>query len=347
MNAAVLKDEHEYIYAVARVRVLETRLLDRAVFQRMIDADDAQAAFGVLAETEYADSIGRAGDVFDFEKALTWHLKWVYDYLASFMPDEFVLDLLRLRFDFHNLKVILKARILGFEADPGALYNWGVTPIDVIESVVGAAIDGASEIRSRTMARSLLECVKEVLSIPGIGEDPQLIDMIADKRHHRARLDMTCSTRRELLEKWVRAGIDIANMKTSIRGSKLGMEKGKLQLGLIPGGTVPFDALRAVAGEPVQAWLEFWTHSSYGEAVAKFVDVEKGSVNFTELEKWADVYLAGLVQRARHMSLGPEPVLAYAVAKETEVKNLRIILTGKINRLPGDMIRERLRDVYA
>ena len=50
---------------------------------------------------------------------------------------------------------------------------------------------------------------------------------------------------------------------------------------------------------------------------------------------------------AKYIALGPEPVIAYLMAKETEIKNLRIIFTGKINRLPENTIRERLREAYA
>ena len=46
------------------------------------------------------------------------------------------------------------------------------------------------------------------------------------------------------------------------------------------------------------------------------------------------------------MVLGPEPVIAYLLAKENEIKIIRIIMVGKINRLPTEEIRERLRDVY-
>jgi V/A-type H+-transporting ATPase subunit C len=44
--------------------------------------------------------------------------------------------------------------------------------------------------------------------------------------------------------------------------------------------------------------------------------------------------------------MGVEPFIAYLFAKETEIRNVRIIMTGKINRLNDDLIRERLRLGY-
>jgi V/A-type H+-transporting ATPase subunit C len=34
------------------------------------------------------------------------------------------------------------------------------------------------------------------------------------------------------------------------------------------------------------------------------------------------------------------------LAKENEIRIIRIIMVGKINNMPTDSIRERLRDVY-
>ena len=33
-------------------------------------------------------------------------------------------------------------------------------------------------------------------------------------------------------------------------------------------------------------------------------------------------------------------------AKETEIKIIRIIMVGKLNNIPAEVVRERLRDIY-
>jgi len=37
----------------------------------------------------------------------------------------------------------------------------------------------------------------------------------------------------------------------------------------------------------------------------------------------------------------------YIISKETEIKNLRIILVSKLNSLPREFTLERLRETYA
>lgn len=49
---------------------------------------------------------------------------------------------------------------------------------------------------------------------------------------------------------------------------------------------------------------------------------------------------------AKYKALTIEPLVAYVYAKETEIKNIRMILTGKINQVEPKNIKERLRDSY-
>ena len=49
-------------------------------------------------------------------------------------------------------------------------------------------------------------------------------------------------------------------------------------------------------------------------------------------------------QKYETFSVGP--LLGYLIARENEIKTVRIILTGKQNGFPDDAIRERIREMY-
>jgi len=40
------------------------------------------------------------------------------------------------------------------------------------------------------------------------------------------------------------------------------------------------------------------------------------------------------------------PLVAYVLARENEIKTVRIILTARLNELPEEQIRERIREMY-
>ena len=48
-------DKMQFTRVVPRLRVLETRLLDKTKIDRMIDSNSAEDALKVLQETEYAN----------------------------------------------------------------------------------------------------------------------------------------------------------------------------------------------------------------------------------------------------------------------------------------------------
>jgi V/A-type H+-transporting ATPase subunit C len=64
------------------------------------------------------------------------------------------------------------------------------------------------------------------------------------------------------------------------------------------------------------------------------------------IERHGDNFLISSLWKSKLVSFGPEPLVTYIIARENEIRALRIILTGKKNRVLPDNIRERLRDVY-
>ena len=60
-----------------------------------------------------------------------------------------------------------------------------------------------------------------------------------------------------------------------------------------------------------------------------------------------DDYIVSLTKEAKKINYGPEVPFAYLMAKENEIRNLRILLVSKLNNLPKNFIKERLRETYA
>jgi V/A-type H+-transporting ATPase subunit C len=64
------------------------------------------------------------------------------------------------------------------------------------------------------------------------------------------------------------------------------------------------------------------------------------------LERTMDNRLMDLARQGGNEIFTIGPVLGYLLAREAEAKAIRLIMVGKLNRLPQDKIRERLRDMY-
>ena len=65
-----------------------------------------------MRETVYGDFINEEDRVHDFEQVLTAELKRVYENLYQLTPDRSVVDYFALRYDYQNLKVLVKAKFM-------------------------------------------------------------------------------------------------------------------------------------------------------------------------------------------------------------------------------------------
>lgn len=64
-------------------------------------------------------------------------------------------------------------------------------------------------------------------------------------------------------------------------------------------------------------------------------------------EKYMENYLINfLKERVKRMFYGLEIIFVYVYVKEIEIKNLRIVLVGRVNGFLVDFIKERLCEIY-
>ncbi|MGE5560995.1 MAG: V-type ATP synthase subunit C [Chloroflexota bacterium] len=325
----------DYGYAGGRVHALETRLIDRARFQRMVDAPTAAEAFRVLAETDYAGSIAEVKDVSQFEAVLARELDRVYDLLAELAPDEFLKLVFAYKFDIHNLKVLLKARSLGQDYSYLLVSRGTVPPLELAEAVqageglpphFAAAVSAAADAFAAT-------------------EDPQLIDTILDGALYELLAKEARRRRYRMIIEWVQASIDLANIRTFLRVRRLGKDSSFLAQALLNGGLIPPARFQELFAQPVEALAAGLADTPYSRIAAEGARLAKDMAPLAGLEKLADDYLTGIAKGARFIPLGPESLFAYILAKENEIRNVRIILAGKLNDVAAETIRERLRDV--
>ena len=125
-------DRMDFIQGVTRTRVLENKLLSRAKIDRMIEAKDIEEVFKSLSETDYGNfvsSLKRAGD---YEEVLSSELIRVYKMMRELSKDPVVVDILALKYDYHNLKVMVKENLL--KKDLSGIYiPIGTTDINKIK----------------------------------------------------------------------------------------------------------------------------------------------------------------------------------------------------------------------
>ena len=68
--------------------------------------------------------------------------------------------------------------------------------------------------------------------------------------------------------------------------------------------------------------------------------------SISAFERWCDNLMIRRLKPQRYNPFGLSPLAAYILARENEIKSVRIILSGKRHQLSQESIRERVREMY-
>jgi len=108
-----------------------------------------------------------------------------------------------------------------------------------------------------------------------------------------------------------------------------------------------FAAIQAIALREDNAFLLDWVELNITQTKEKSAKRREYSQFISAFERQCDNELVQYLKTARQTAFGVEPVLAFLLGKQFELKNVRIILAGLRTGCSPEDIRERLRDSYA
>lgn len=321
--------EKLYPYAVARIRMLEGSLLTEKNYIQMAEAKNAQEAFKVLIEAGY----GQFGnvDVKNFETLLSAQLAKAYADVKELVSDENFMDVFLYKNDYHNLKVLIKADISGTNPDP-YIVNGGTVDAQVLKTAFVTK-------NYSTIPYYMQEAITAAYEAYAKVQSGQAVDIVMDKATFK-QMNMTANgSNSNFVKKYVEYVCDITNLKTFFRIKLMKRPFETFMEVFVEGGSITVDTFKlAFNGET--PWTGF-KGTQYYDICAE--GMPKG---FTEFEKLCDNFIMNYIKDAKYKSLTMEPMVAYIYARETEVKTVRIIMSGKINGIDADIIKERLRDAY-
>ncbi len=315
-----------YAYITGRIRALEARLLDKLKLERMIAATSAKASLSELEETDYGPYVSQLKDINDFEDLLSDELKRLYFFIDKWSLDKELTDLFRMRYDFHNLKVFLKNK---FKEKP--------LPLEELPFINLGTID-PEKIES---ADKLLEIQKKTTEAFKKSQNPQDIDIILDKEYYKLCLGKAKESKNEFVIDLFRREVDLINIKTFFRCRTLKRDKDFFSKVFIEGGCLTREPFLEFYEKEESAFLRKLSFTAYAKVVAGY---EREDLKGLELS--CDNFLLEYVKKTKFITAGLEVLIAYLIAKENEIKLLRSVLTGKINEIPAQIIRERMRETF-
>ncbi|MCR5410730.1 MAG: V-type ATPase subunit [Lachnospiraceae bacterium] len=326
-----MTDNH-YYYAVARIRSRELSLLNQAFIDQLLGARSMDEAMRLLQDKgwhmpdEYATESDRVEKMLSTEKQKTW------DLMEELVSDTSVFDVLLIENDYHNLKAAVKEALTS-DYHPEIFSAGGTIDPKIMEEAVKTRDYGPLPDEMEPVAQKALETLLHT-------HDGQLTDVIIDKAALIAIGRAAKKSGSPVLELYAKLKVASADIKIAIRAVKTGKDKNFIKDALAPCDTLDTDKLAEAASEGMDAIYDYLALTPYSDAIP---ELKKSPSAF---ERWCDNLIIRNIRSeiAHPYTIGP--LAAYIIARENEISTVRIVLSGLINDLPEESVRERAREMY-
>ena len=322
----------DYLFLSSMLRAREPKMLSRDKAERMLDAPSYGECAKLLTDCGYEDMSQLSAS--EIDRALSRYRAEIFRELSLQAPAKDLVDLFRVKYDYHNAKAMLKAEATGSEPLPVMSASGRVSP----ETMLAAY----REERLHELPAPLARAIAEGRELLARTANPQLADFAMDRATFE-ELRALSAEKGEFVKGYVSILADSTNLKSAVRTARLGKNADFLRLALVPGGKVDAERFASAGGEGLAA---LFNGSALAEAASLGAAAAEGG-SMTAFERACDNAVMSYLRGAKLVSFGEEAVLAYLAAVENEITAVRMILTGRLAGIAPQTIRERLRDLYA
>lgn len=332
--------DEDYAYAAARIRALENKLITPQLYERMLDAASAEDVVKMLVEQGYGTgSVDTAQPAVQIsERLLSDELEKNYALLMEMVPHPQMISLFMRRNDYLNAKLILKSTFLGME-EPGVYADSGtIAPSRLRSMIVNRDLGDLPDV----FRKAILESIDSY----GRSGDPQMIDFILDRAMYENMEQDAEELQSPYVSELVALLHDSANLRIFIRAKLLNKSRDFLMRALLEGSRINKKFYLDLSDKPMEQLFDAIRFTALSDLGPGLSEAFKNGEGISGMEKILDEHLMRFIRKSRYIAMGVEPVIAWLFYKETEIRNVRLVLTGKINGISPNIIRERLR-MYA
>lgn len=323
-------------YSVARIKVLEKRILNTDKIDRMLSATDAGRAFKVLVDSEYGGIPAQSPR--DFEQMIKAELKASYELINRITPDEELSDIFIMRYDYQNAKAYLKMRMSGTDED-NAITDAGKIDAKELREMI-------FEHDTKGLPVHLAKAIDEALKQINIGITPQGLDTLIDTEYTNYCIEVAENKKNPFLLEYVRTRIDFSNILMMLRVRKMDADFELFASSYDEGGVIEYKTFKKAYTQTNEAVPKFFKNTKYGNKLEKKIEEAIQSGRTWVFGKYLDNVLTSIISKYNKNIFSVEPVIGYLMQKESEARVVRMIMTGKLNNMSQDTIKERLRDIY-
>lgn len=331
MAVKKIKDT-DYLYLSAYIHAKENSIIGKDRIERMLEARSAEEALKVMEDAGWRIPDNCTAQ--DMERVLSERRDAAFGDMGALAPNAALVDAFRIKYDYHNAKVLVKAAAV--ESDAGRLLSGAgrISPeklnecflegdLGSLPKTLGDAINAASDVLART-------------------GDPQLADIALDRAYYDEFAAEAESSGSSFFEGYAALSVDCANLKSLVRAFRMKKDDDFIGRIIIDGGSVKSIYILDKITDP-EAVVELYANTALRPAAEQARDVLAGG-SVTAFEKTCDEILNRYMSESKLAAFGEKPLIGYLSAIEAEINSVRIVMNGHYAGIPAELTRQRLRE---
>lgn len=318
----------QYIYAVARIRVLERTLLKDEDIRAMAALEDESSVIAYLADHGWGS--GESNQT--AEEMLSAEEEKLSALMAEMKPDPEVTAVLSLQKYSHNIKAAIKEICTNADV-PEAYY-----PLEDFDRE--KALSLLKDKQYDELPGGLGNAAERAYDAMSTTLDGQRCDIIMDRACLDQMEEAAEHSSSEMIREYEASSVAVADIRIAYRGAKLGKSLKFLEAALAPCKGVDVNSLSKAAVKGPEELLNYLDGHGYKEAAEAIRESQSA------FDRWCDNSLIESIRPQKTNSISAGPVIAYQIGRENEIRNARIILTAKANGFGEEETMERVREMY-
>lgn len=323
-------------YAAGRIRSLEVNLFGKSGLDRLFVAENEQDLRLLMQEHHYPQE--------EFNSALRDERVETFRLLEQVAPQDGYRAALLLFADVHNLKFMIKENLKKDKRrnlDEMAhllLQPSLVDPVQLNELVCG--------IRDKNDGPAwIVPLITAGEKAYADSYEAASIDRVLDKMAHGLAAKMADQLNNEWFSRYFAMLRDLINLETLLRVRSRSLSETVYKDSLLPSGLISEKIWQSLYDAGNEEISEALSGTPY-EEFAVYPESYDDSGRAASFVRDRDLLLIDHIEKGRHVLSGPELPLSYVLAREYEIKNLRIVDAAIRNHLSLEQRNALRRDLW-
>jgi V/A-type H+-transporting ATPase subunit C len=185
----------------------------------------------------------------------------------------------------------------------------------------------------------MAEAVEQAVLAYYQNKDIRRIDYAIDRLQAEYNLKIARRLKSIFLLGLFRIQIDLTNIRTMLRLKYTESEQPNV---FLKGGFIELERFRHGLDIGYETLGPLFFVTPYHEVVQTGANYLMSDKSFLRAEQQCSEFLTGFLKSTIQITAGPQPIIAYLLLKENEIRTLRLILTARKNFLDTKLILDRL-----